>query len=573
MAGGLLNLVSEGQNNVILNGNPSKTFFTVKYAKYTNFGLQKFRLDYDGLRELRLSEDSTFKFKVKRYADLLMDTYLVINLPNIWSPIYQPNDKNGCTWGAYDFKWIENLGSTLIKEINITCGNTTIATYHGDYLEAMVQRDFSGEKKGLFNTMTGNIPELNDPANAYNRNNSYPSAFYTDNPLGAQPSIDARTLYIPINTWFTMDSRCAFPLVSLQYNELEISVTLRPIQQLFQVRDVFDYENNYPYIQPDFNQERFQFYRFLQTPPAVDLSRSNYENQNTSWNADIHLMSTYCFLSEEESQLFAAKEQIYLIKELHKYEFNNVSGTKRLRLQSSSGMVSSWMMYFIRNDVNLRNEWTNYTNWPYSCPPINVQRAEKTLSNYTTDCSGVVSLFPSFDSNQQVLNTQTPTAVGPGMNPNGINTGYFVTGDLNVENQKEILQTMGILLNGEYRENNYPSGVFNYIEKYVRTKGYAKDGLYCYNFCLNTDPTEYQPSGAINMSKFKTIEIEVSTMLPLVDGANSDFQILCDAQGNPIGVNKQNWRLYEYNYNMVVLEERYNILSFIGGNCGLMYAR
>ena len=78
------------------------------------------------------------------------------------------------------------------------------------------------------------------------------------------------------------------------------------------------------------------------------------------------------------------------------------------------------MIYFIRNDVNLRNEWTNYTNWPYSCPPINVQRAEKTLSNYTSSCSDVVSLLPSFDSNQQVLNTQTPTAVGPGMNPNGI---------------------------------------------------------------------------------------------------------------------------------------------------------
>ena len=132
---------------------------------------------------------------------------------------------------------------------------------------------------------------------------------------------------------------------------------------------------------------------------------------------------------------------------------------------------------------------------------------------------------------------------------------------------------MGILLNGEYRENNQPSGVFNYIEKYVRTSGNAKDGLYCYNFCLHTNPFEYQPSGAINMSKFKTIELEITTMLPLVDDANSDFQILCDAEGNPIGVNKQNWRLYEYNYNMVVMEERYNILSFIGGNCGLMYAR
>jgi hypothetical protein len=30
------------------------------------------------------------------------------------------------------------------------------------------------------------------------------------------------------------------------------------------------------------------------------------------------------------------------------------------------GMVSSWMWYFQRSDINLRNEWSNYTNWPYS---------------------------------------------------------------------------------------------------------------------------------------------------------------------------------------------------------------
>ena len=35
MAGGLLNLVSAGQQNVILNGNPSKTFWKTTYAKYT----------------------------------------------------------------------------------------------------------------------------------------------------------------------------------------------------------------------------------------------------------------------------------------------------------------------------------------------------------------------------------------------------------------------------------------------------------------------------------------------------------------------------------------------------------
>ena len=90
MAGGLLNIVSYGNQNVYLNGNPSKTFFKTTYKKYTNFGLQKFRTDFDGLRNLRMTESSNFTFRMKRYAELLMDTYLVVTLPTIWSPIYPP---------------------------------------------------------------------------------------------------------------------------------------------------------------------------------------------------------------------------------------------------------------------------------------------------------------------------------------------------------------------------------------------------------------------------------------------------------------------------------------------------
>ena len=54
---------------------------------------------------------------------------------------------------------------------------------------------------------------------------------------------------------------------------------------------------------------------------------------------------------------------------------------------------------------------------------------------------------------------------------------------------------------------------------------------------------------------------------------NSSYDTICDSDGNVIGVNKQNWRLFEYNYNMTLFEERYNVLSFVGGNCGLLYAR
>ena len=41
----------------------------------------------------------------------------------------------------------------------------------------MVDRDFSAEKKELFNKMTGNVNELKNPADCNNRINTYPNAF------------------------------------------------------------------------------------------------------------------------------------------------------------------------------------------------------------------------------------------------------------------------------------------------------------------------------------------------------------------------------------------------------------
>ena len=60
MPGGLLNIVAYGNQNIILTGNPSKTFFKFTYAKYTNFGLQKFRIDMQGQRVLNISMNQNF---------------------------------------------------------------------------------------------------------------------------------------------------------------------------------------------------------------------------------------------------------------------------------------------------------------------------------------------------------------------------------------------------------------------------------------------------------------------------------------------------------------------------------
>jgi hypothetical protein len=566
MPGGLLQLVSQGQQNIILNGNPTKSFFKTTFHQYTNFGLQKFRVDYEGSKTLRLSEESSLTFKIPRYADLLMDCYISVALPNIWSPILPPQQITEQTtsqglgnieqWAPYEFKWIENIGAKMISKISLTCGNFTLQEYSGDYLLASVQRDFNYDKKELFNKMIGQVPELTDPANSNSRVNSYPNAYYTGDLAGPEPSIRGRILYIPLNSWFGLKTQMAFPLTSLQYNELHINITFRPINQLFTIRDVFDATNNYPNVSPNFNLWYMQFYRFLQPPPDVMIDINSYSDQRTLWNSDIHLNCTYCFLSNGEQRLFAVDEQKYLIKQVYERIIPNVTGPNKVQLDSL-GMVSNWLFYFQRSDANLRNEWSNYTNWPYNYIPLNVIQAP-TSGSYTI---------------YRTINGQlTPVDIGPGVNPDGTLTGIVINQSYNPQNDKLILIAMGILLDGSYRENIQPAGVFDLVEKYIRTTGNAPSGLYCYNFSLHSNNADLQPSGAINMNKFNQIELEFTTIIPPLDPFAQSLTICDPVTGSIIGINKPTWRIYDYNFDLHLFEERINMVHFMGGNVGLTYA-
>jgi len=547
MGGGLLNLVAYGNLNVIVNGNPSKTFFKTTYAKYTNFGLQKFRIDYSGLRNLRLNEDSVFTFRVPRYADLLMDTFVAVTLPNIWSPVLHENDSDNFI--PYEFKWIDNIGAQLIRRIKVTVGGQLIQEFTGQYLLNMVNRDFSEEKKKVFNELIGNGnetfgSELTNPA-FYGSNTQldngnkglYPNAIHVpESQGGPQPSISARTIYIPINIWSTLSSKMAFPLVSLQYNYLQIEIECRPVTELFVIRDVLNVneDNRGKYIRADQNVPAYQFYRFLHPPPTTNITETNndvYDDKRTDWFTDIHLVSTYAFLSDDEVRVFAAKPQKYLIREVHEYDYHNVTGNQRTKIYSL-GLVANWMWYFQRDDVDQRNEWSNYTNWEYNFLPYNSQ--------------GNTYIIPM---------VFIPTY-----------------GRIRPQNQRDIMMTWALLFDGKYRENPFPAEIYGIVEKYIRNAAYSLPGLYCYNFCLDTNPFNLQPSGAVNLSKFSVIEFEYSTYTPPAD-ANAQTLVVCDDDSNPIGVNKPTWRLYDYNYNLHLMEERYNILIFESGNAGLMFSR
>lgn len=563
MAGGLLNLIAYGNQNIIVHGNPSKTFFKAVYAKHTNFGIQKFRLDYDGSSDIDLNSETVYKFKVERRAELLLDSYLVMNLPDIYSTILPPTD-SGDLWKPYHFKWIKNIGTNMIKHVRILIGANVIQEYPGSYIQCVVERDSSASKRKMFDAMTGNIDELNMPEFYDKRLNAYPNVFFRPNSIiQSEPSIRGRKIYVPLNPWFMNDTKVSFPLTCLQYNEMVIEVTLRPVRELFTINDVDgveiagDYNMNRQKlryrIQPNFTNELHSMYRFLQPPPTIVLDEQDYSNTETTWNTDIHLICNYCFLTSEETNIFCKHEQKILFKDVKHTVYHNLFDTKRVKVDSNS-LVSSWMWFYRRSDANKNNSWSNHTNWPDENLPYQLESADESTSYISINSK---NYGPAIDPGNGTLDKYT---------------GHQITPQFSDQYMKEILQSFSIILDGKYRETEMDAGVYNYIEQYRCSNGYNDKGLYTYNFCINTDPRTYQPSGSINLNKFKNIELEMTLLSPNVDDERNESLVICDENGDIIGVSKSE-EIYEYTYEMHLFEERYNILRVMSGNAGLLFAR
>ena len=569
MPGGLLNLIAYGNQNIILNGNPKKTFFKSVYMKYTNFGIQKFRLDYQGTRDIDPNNDSVYVFKIPRNAELLLDSYLCFTLPDIWSPIWPPTEV-GDIWKPYHFKWINNIGTSLIKNVKVMIGTQIIQEYPGEYIRCVVERDYSEDKKKMFNTMSGNIVEIHSPE-VYNVQfvNNYPNSIYRE--TDQEPSIRGRKIYVPLNPWFMNNTQMSIPLVALQYNEITIEITLKPMKEMFTINNVDEIDdlndsystkidNLFTRIQPNFSNDRHSLYRFLQPPPSLYLEASNYSNKITNWNADVHLIANYCFLTKEESSVFALNEQKYLLRDVKYNVHYNLAGSNKVKIDTNA-LVSSWMWFFRRSDAFERNEWSNYTNWQTVEKPYTLLKASDTGQTVTFSGSYTNAVSPS----ENVIYYDSDSGTTEIKYVNNLFTPLF-----SQENEKYILQNFSILFDGKYREVNMEAGIYNYLEPYRASRMSSDIGLYCYNFGINTTDT-HQPSGAVNLSRFKKIEFEITTIEPPVD-PSAEFFTVCDEAGEIIGVSKDRDQ-YLYNYEMHIFEERYNIIRFISGNGGLLFAR
>jgi len=568
MPGGLLQLVGTGAQNELVNGNPSMTHFRSVYRRHTNFALEQIRMPFTTSNlEFNVTQTRTISCRVDRYAQLLHDCYLVLTTPDIWSPLktigtstpptgYDPRS-NAI---GYEFQWIHNLGYNLIDHIDLVMNGQVIQRLRGEWLKFYSYMTHNADKRAIIDQMTGNVPEMYDPANAYDRQNQYPNAI---TPVTAptalpqttipEPSIRSRRLIIPLHFWFCENPGLALPLVSLQNSEVYINVTLRALNDLYTVVDVDPGSTTYGQrIAP----VSYPLSLFLSPPLATGLPSNP---GLTTFIPDFYIEGTFIYLTEVEMNQLARADQTFLIKTVrYVNKEGQFGGNTDLEIPMFN-LVTRIVFGTQRSDRILVNDWDNYTNW------TNPDRAPWTPINTDVD----TSLYST--GQQQVTSVYPRSSIIDGV----------------------------IIFDGKERITTKPFPFFSLQQMYRYVTGQppvSLPGIYQYSFALDHD--QYQPSGAANGSMFNRtiLRLTLQTPLPLsvtTDGGATST-IVCVLRStvfspNPTIIPAGQIALYDpteivsvvqtndnvvftFTYNVGVYVEAINFLRIVSGLGNLVFA-
>jgi len=513
MPGGLLQLVAIGAQNELVNGSPSMTHFRAVYRRHTNFAMESIRMTFTSSNlNFNQTTTQTIPCRIDRYAQLLHDTYLSVTLPDIWSPLfylgasappagYDPRSNSI----GYEFQWIDNIGYNLIDRVEITANGQVLQRLTGEWLKFYSYLTHDPNKRKLVDQMVGNVPELKDPANAYDRMGQYPHAVRPLNQPGGvpntlipEPSIRSRQLIIPLHFWFCENPGMALPLVSMQNSDVFINVTYRPLNQLYTVIDV-DPLNTATYgtrIRPTdkgFNPSSPNapynaIGRFL-SPPNIDGSSSN--PTLTTFFPDPYLEGNFIYLTEMEMAQLASADQTFLVKTVTYTNNPGQYGGNSDILIPFFNLVTRIVWTSQRSDKILANDWDNYTNWdnPNRAPFTTTGTANDVYSSTTNSTETQTFLY---SSGQQQISSVYP---------------------------RDPITNGQLLLDGKERFSIKPTPYFSLLQMYKHTTGDAPQipGVYMYSFALNNDL--YQPSGAINGSLFNKVVLRLTLQQPLVTAA------------------------------------------------------
>ena len=319
MAGGLIQLLAWGSQNIKLNGNPSITFFKKVRKAHSNFSMESIRIDFNRT-EASVYETTTFRAKIGRHGDLVQQIYFVFELPDI-----ARNDMG--------FRWIPYVGEAIIDNYYVTIGGSLVDRQYGEFLHVSNMLSMDHDKRNIYDRMIGNVPELIEP----DRN----SVYFTQS-----PAVPSRKIHVPLNFWYNRDPGSSLPLVCLQYSETEIVIELRPLFHLYKVY------GRAP----------------LSGRPSEALQNLVY-NGITSWlrsnevvDIKAYLEVNYYFVDTMEREQIAYNSHEYIVEQTVRIErFGLLENTMfEMILQNP---VKEFIWVLKRSDRNLTNDWFDFLDY------------------------------------------------------------------------------------------------------------------------------------------------------------------------------------------------------------------
>ncbi len=568
-----MQLVGVGAQNELVNGNPSMTHFRAVYRRHTNFAMESIRMTFSSSNlEFSTTSTRTLSCRIDRYAQLLHDTYLVLTLPDIWSPLKNvtslpdgygaPGALAGSAIG-YEFQWIPNIGYNMIDYVDLVMNGQVIQRLRGEWLKMYSYLTHDRNKRLVVDQMVGNVPELYDPANTYDRQGQYPHAI-TPSSIPAtgprtttpEPSIRSRQLVVPLHFWFCENPGLALPLAALQNSDVYINVTLRNLNDLYTVIDVNQLSPTYGQRIKPTGDTNTAMQLFL-SPPT--LSGSPSKPTLTTFFPDPYLEGNFIYLTDTEWNQIAKADTAMIVKTVrYVNKEGQFGGNTDLEIPMFN-LVTRIVFASQRSDRMLLNDWDNYTNWQ------NPNRAPWNAA--ITSTLGA----PLYSSGQEQISSVYP--------------------------RDSVIDGL-LMFDGKERFQTKPIPYFSLLQMYRHTTGQAPvlPGVYMYSFALDHD--QYQPSGAANGSTINKTTLRLTLQQPLPESATTPGSaggtVVCILRStafnpNPTVIPAAQIGLYDpselltvvqtndnviftYTYNVGVYVEAINFLRIVSGLGNLVFA-
>jgi hypothetical protein len=184
-----MQLVAYGAQDIYLTAKPEITFWKVMYRRHSNFAMESIEQTFNGTADWGKKVTCT----ISRNGDLIHRVYLQVTIPAVAGTGY--------------FAWVNYIGNTMIKEVELEIGGQKIDKHYADWLNIWAQLTQTAEQFTGYKSMVGET-----------------SALTTNNATAKAQTV----LYVPLQFFFCRYHGLALPLIALQYHEVKINLEFRP---------------------------------------------------------------------------------------------------------------------------------------------------------------------------------------------------------------------------------------------------------------------------------------------------------------------------------------------------------